>query len=116
MNEEFEKNFKIMQMENMLANEKEYHKWQEEIPNISFPSDWEIRIIPPFGGAIVRFLAIKGDRQVSVYLDCYDRLGIYGSPYWEIYPNTSGDVDRLSMNDVDGLLQGIKESLEYKEA
>lgn len=89
----------------------EYQKWREEIPFISFPSDWEVRIIPPIGGAIVRFKVRKGEVLLSVYLDCYDLLGCEDEPYWEVWP-VQGWERRVSMNDVDRLLEVISLGLE----
>lgn len=117
MSREFDEIMKVRKAEHLIEDEYEYDKWIKEIPTINFPSDWEIKIIPPFGGAIVRFHVIKGDRQLSVYLDCYNRLGSHGGePYWEIYPSLNMlGVERFAMNDVEGLLQEIKETLEYRE-
>ena len=89
----------------------EVEKWVKDIPEISFPSWWKVKIIPPFGGALVRFIVTRGKAEVSVYLDGYDRLGYYGSPYWEVYP-VSGDVERVYMNDVDVLLKVINKSIQ----
>lgn len=85
-------------------------KWVQEIPRLKFPSSWEVKVIPPFGGAIVRFQVFKGGKNVSVYLDCYDRLGIFGAPYWEIYPY-EGDTYRCPMLDVKDLIYRISQSL-----
>lgn len=87
-------------------------KWSREIPEIEFPGDWAIRIIPPFKGAIVRFRArlphMGKEDSVSIYLDCYDTLGCYGSPYWEVYPYR-GDVERCDMMDIEELLRMISD-------
>ena len=88
----------------------EHRKWMKEIPYIQFPSDWKVQITPPFAGAVVRFRVQKNDAEVSVYLDCYDRLGYYGSPYWEVYPH-EGDVFRCDMSDTESLLNAITHSL-----
>ncbi len=88
----------------------EHMKWVQEIPYISFPSDWEIAIMPPFLGAVVRFRVKKGDAEISIYLDCYDNLGCYGSPYWEVYPYEE-DVFRCDMLDTESLLKAIGESI-----
>ena len=85
----------------------ESREWIGKIPVIKFPPQWEVQIIPPFGGALVRF---RINDMVSVYLDGYDLLGIEGEPYWEVYPH-EGDVFRCDMNDVDGLLKAINESI-----
>ena len=61
---------------------------------------------------MVRFKVTKRglDDWVSVYLDCYDNLGIFGEPYWEIYP-FKGDVYRVPMNNVNELVEKIEEAL-----
>lgn len=87
-------------------------KWRDfipPIPFIKFPKDWQVKIIPPFGGAVVRFIVKLPDSEVtkSVYLDCFDRLGIMGCPYWEVYPYKN-DVGRCEMADTKKLLQMIK--------
>lgn len=95
--------------------EFEWDKWMKKIPAIKFPSDWYVKIIPPFNGAMIRFrvgLDKNGD-TISVYLDCYGCLGgIAGHPYWEIYPAAGGDIARFELTDVKGLLEGIEEALE----
>ena len=85
-------------------------KWAQEIPYISFPSDWEVQIIPPFLGALIRFRVKKGKAEVSIYLDCYNNLGSCGSPYWEVYPYEE-DVFRCDMLDTESLLRAIGESI-----
>ena len=59
-----------------------WRKWRDKIPTLQFPDGWKVRIIPPFVGATVRFVA----EGISVYLDCHDSLGCVGEPYWEIHP------------------------------
>jgi len=94
-------------------------RWRKEIPAIKFPSDWEVKIIPGFGGAIVRFLVNVGDRGVSVYLDGYDLLGAVNAPYWEVYPCYDGyswDTARCLMHKVDELINIITQSLEDQKS
>lgn len=87
-----------------------WRKWDEEIPFIHWPGDWSVKAIPPVTGAVVRYKVKKpGDKIVSVYLDCYDILGFFGEPYWEIYPHNN-DTFRCKMNDTTALLQAIEES------
>lgn len=89
----------------------EWDKWIKEIPFIKFPRTWKIKFIPPFNGAVVRFLVSrKGKNNVSVYLDCYDILGFMMKPYWETYPY-EGDCGRCEMNDIPELLRMIKRGL-----
>lgn len=85
--------------------------WIEKIPYLPFKKDWEVKFLPPFAGAIARFWLKKGEKKVSVYLDCFDRLANYGSPYWEVYPYQD-DVGRFDINDTEGLMAAITEELE----
>lgn len=88
----------------------EHRKWIKEIPFIQFPNDWKVQITPPFAGAVVRFRVQKDEAEVSIYLDCYDKLGCYGSPYWEVYPY-KGDVFRCDISDTGSLLNAIAQSI-----
>lgn len=101
----FEARFKIEQQD-------EWRRWRQETPLIPMQPGWIMKPLPPFAGAIVRFsMGREGsDNRASVYLDCYDRLGYMGSPYWEVYP-VDGDVGRCLMHEVDELIRLIQESL-----
>lgn len=90
--------------------EMESDRWVKEIPYLSFPADWQVKIIPGFAGAVIRFCVSKGDKSVSVYLDCYGILGSVSKPYWEIYPYRD-DVGRFYMEETEELLKAIEESL-----
>ena len=98
-------------LSSQMEREYEWMKWTTEIPPIHFDSKWEVKIIPPFAGAVVRFWINYLDCKVSVYLDCYDNLGYFGAPHWEIYPGPGGENERYAMNDVDELSAAIKLSL-----
>lgn len=91
-----------------LEREDEWEKWTKLMPVIHFPEEWEVKMRPPSVGAIVRFVA----NDISVYLDCYGRLGMFNGPYWELYPSETGDTERFAMNDVDGLLDGLRRAHE----
>lgn len=71
-----------------IEHQEEWTKWGDEAPWLQFPPELEVKIIPPFNGAMVRFRVrfVGGDREISVYWDCHDALGIMDKPYWEIYP------------------------------
>jgi len=96
-----------------LEKADEWRKWMLLIPFIEWPSGWKVRACPPFSGAIVRYHVqtpkMNGEKFVSVYLDCYDRIGYYGEPYWEVYPH-EGDVGRCAMANVTELLKLISEA------
>ena len=85
----------------------ESDKWRNEIPYIKWPKDWEVKAVPPQTGAVVRYLVKKGDKEISIYLDCYDLLGCFGEPYWEAYP-IDGDTFRCKMNNTASLLKALK--------
>lgn len=99
----------------LVEERYEYDKWRQEIPPLHFKEEWNVHIIPPFHGAIVRFVVEYDDKRISCYLDCYDELGYYGSPYWEIYPYTyeDGNIDvfRCSIDNTEELMKRIGEEL-----
>lgn len=97
-----------------IEDEEHWLSWCKEIPRIKFKEEWDVKVIPPFAGAMARFLVFKGDARVSVYLDVNDRLGCYGEPYWEVYPYKD-DVQRCPMNDTPDLLWFIEESIKEQE-
>lgn len=93
--------------------------WREcvaAMPALSFPSDWGVAIIPPFAGAMARFLVSQGKARVSVYADFYDALGCFGSPYWEIHPSADGDTDRFPIDSAADLIAAISASLTAQQA
>lgn len=96
----------------------EWRKWQIEIPFIEFPPYLEVKIIPPFNAAVVRFLirpsSSPDSNYISVYLDCYDMLGFMGAPYWEAYP-IKADTERFPMADTKALLQCINEEFKRRD-
>jgi hypothetical protein len=98
-------------------------KWREEIetmPWITFPADWKIQIIPPFGDAVVRFrVTLPSGEYRSVYLDSRCSLGAVLDengpiPYWEVYPYR-GDVGRCLKAEVEELLRMIGDEEEADE-
>lgn len=90
----------------------EHQKWTEEIPYLNFPPDWQVKITPPFAGAVVRFRILSKGVMISIYLDCYDNLGnMGGKPYWEIYPY-NGDVYRCLLNETEDLLKNIQYAID----
>jgi len=96
----------------------EWEKWCQEIPYISFPAHWQVRIIPPYAATIVRF-QVKHPKgyDISICLDCYSHLGYCEDrnrnpiPYWEVYTAANGDTARFAMNDTKGLIAEIELAL-----
>ena len=97
-----------------VERDEDWRKWIEKIPALNFKEDWDVKVIPPFGGAIARVMIVKKgnpEKHVSVYLDCYDALGCMGEPYWEMYPY-EGDTYRALLNNTDDLIEKITEVLD----
>lgn len=74
-----------------IENDEDWRGWCGKAPWLQFPPELEVKIIPPFGGAMARFMVrfagcTDEDKHVSVYWDTNDTLGIMSKPYWEIYP------------------------------
>ncbi len=85
---------------------------------IHFKPEWDVRVIPPFGGAMMRFSVTHNGKHISVYCDFFNALGYYGDPpkpYWEMYPRNyadgSMDVMRFDLDDTEGLVKNIDEEL-----
>ena len=93
-----------------IEEKEEWREWAKKIPAIEFDQGWKVKVIPPFAWSIVRFIVEVGDKSVSVYLDCFDAIGCYGSPYWEVYPY-GDDVGRCGIDDTGELLSMIRQSL-----
>lgn len=114
----FEKEFKSSIDRYRIEEKEQWRQWCDKIPFIPFPDGWQIQIIPPFVGAMARFRVRlpqhkEGD-SVSIYLDCFDRLGFFGEPYWEVYPY-QGDTGRCPMADVKTLIEMIADREERKD-
>lgn len=100
-----------------LAEKFEYRKWAKEIPWMNFPAHWKIKIVPPFGAAIVRFRVTTDklkNNDISVYLDCYDKLAYMNRPYWEAY-SIDGDTGRFFLDETDDLLAAIDGEIRRRE-
>lgn len=93
-----------------IENKEHWRERINEIPFLRFPQDWMIKIIPPFGGAMARFIVEKQEKRISVYLDFDNALGWCKRPYWEIYP-FEGDVYRCGINETQELIEAIAKAL-----
>lgn len=107
-----ERDFDLTLARARIERDEDWQTWIEKIPFIKFPRSWEVRIIPPFCGAMTRFQVRgpKSENTVSVYLDCHQRLGCWDGPYWEVYPYHD-DVGRCDIDDTEDLLRMIKHGL-----
>jgi hypothetical protein len=105
------KNHDIFMNRLVVEQNEKWTEWIDKIPFITFPSEWKVQIIPPYAGAMVRFKVKKGSNDfISIYLDCYENLGYFGAPYWEVYPY-DGDTYRIEMANTKKLIRIISEAL-----
>lgn len=91
-------------------NLQECRKWGSIIPALHFEKEWDVKIIPPFGGAVIRFYIGYNDKHVSVYFDGYSELGCVPEPYWEYYDGE--DCYRYLMDESEQMMTDIKKFLE----
>ena len=69
----------------------DFKGWSHKLPAFHFDKEWDVKIIPPFAGAIIRFVIDYNGKHVSVYFDAYSELGwMYDEdeqpiPYFEYY-------------------------------
>lgn len=114
----------VFELSHKLEEKMEWRKWDEKIPYLTPKKYWDIKARPPFNRAVIRYHVkdrLSG-RRISIYLDCYEHLGMYGygdepTPYWEMYPYTyprsngrdDEDVKRVAMKDVGELEELIEE-------
>lgn len=96
---------------NGYARERAFREWQNRMPFLKFDSAWEVSVVPPFMGAIARFMVRSDKNQVSIYFDAYDALGCMGQPYWELYPNSEGDTERFYLGEEVQMMAMIRELL-----
>lgn len=92
----------------MAVTRSDHKEWTNKIPFIEWPVGFKVKAVPPFAGAVIRYFIVntKG-AEVSIYLDCYDCLGYFGEPYWEIYPAPNESTERFSMNDIDEMIEAV---------
>ena len=81
----------------------------QQIPSLNFKEEWDVRIVPPFAGAVARFQITHNNKFVSIYLDWFDRLGIVGQPYYEIYDGEN--TERYLLNESDKMMKDIEKIL-----
>lgn len=94
---------------------QEYRKWMKEIPALHFEKEWDVKIIPPFGGAVIRFCIDYNGKHVSVYFDAYSELGWVVDenknpiPYFEYYDGE--ECYRYYMYESEQMMEDIKDFL-----
>ena len=91
---------------------EEWKKWCSKIPALHFKKEWDVCIIPPFAGAMIRFTVKYKEKHCSIYLDCYSRLGCVDEPYWEVYDSDSHDCTRFLLEKHEDMMKFVEECLE----
>ena len=104
--------FELERLRHEVEAQEHWKDWLRKMPALRFDSDWDVRVIPPFAGALARFWIDKGDKHVSVYFDTLSRLGwmMDGEepiPYFELYP-FEDDVKRYHLDETDELMRDIR--------
>ena len=78
--------------------------------------EWDVKIIPPFGGAVIRFYINYNGKHVSVYFDGYSELGYMVDendepvPYFEYYDGE--ECYRYYIDESEQMMADIKKFLE----
>lgn len=94
---------------------QETKKWAKELPALHFEKEWDVKIIPPFGGAIIRFCIDYNKKHVSVYFDAYSTLGWEFDknenpiPYFEYFDGK--ECYRYYINESEKMMEDIKNFL-----
>ena len=102
----------------MLSKVEQMHDfrgWSHKLPAFHFDKEWDVKIIPPFSGAVIRFVIDYNGKHVSVYFDAYSELGwMYDDneepiPYFEYYDGEEThrywlDESEQMMNDIRNFL------------
>lgn len=108
---ELEDEKRKFQLRKKVDREFEYNKWINLMPEIKFPEGWSFIPLPPYKGAICRFIVIAEGIEFSVYLDCYGLLGYHeGDPYWEVFSIDEGFF-RCDMQQPEKIIEAIQGEL-----
>ena len=83
-----------------LEHDEQWDKYHNHMPFISLRSGYQFRVMPPHGGALMRFAIEYEGTSFSIYFDPFERLGIYGSPYYEVYPINDDVYRSEDINDI----------------
>lgn len=93
----------------------DYRGWARKLPAFHFDKEWDVLIVPPFAGAIIRFVISYNGKYVSVYFDAYSELGwMYDKneqpiPYFEYYDGE--DTYRYLINESEQMMNDIRNFL-----
>ena len=84
----------------------EYRNWSKKLPSFHFDKEWDVKIIPPFQGAIIRFY---------ISYNAYSELGwMYDEnenpvPYFEYFDGE--DIYRYYLDQSEQMMEDIRNFL-----
>lgn len=107
--------FTIREASHRIEKALDYERWMKELPFLTIPEGFRIKVVPPFHGAVIRFWIQKADavdmeNSVSVYFDSANVLGWMSEPYWEAY-SIDGDCARYKVGEEDKMMEDIVREL-----
>lgn len=117
INDEVNKTLYIAKVEQI----HEYRKWCSNLPYFNFDKEWDVKIIPPFAGAIIRFYIKHGNKDVSVYFDGYSELGLMYDddekpiPYFECLFSNIMLTRRYLIDESEQMMDDIREYLNEEQ-
>lgn len=99
-----------------IESKEQWRGWTTRMPIIHFEKEWEVKIIPPFGGALARFTVDYNGKHVSVYFDAFSTMawmyeGENPIPYWEIYDGNDTERFDFTQEGADAMMERIGEIL-----
>jgi len=95
--------------------DRRFEEWVSKMPSFNFDKEWNVRILPPFTNAIIRFHIAHNDKFVSVYFDAYSELGYMFDenhnpiPYFEFYDG--GETYRYTLENSEEMMNDIRNYL-----
>lgn len=110
-----DKQLERLQIVSKVDTMYEYKNWSQKLPAFHFDKEWDVKIIPPFQGAIIRFWISYNGKFVSVYFDAYSELGwMYDEnenpiPYFEYFDGE--DIHRYFLEQSEQMMEDIRKFL-----
>jgi hypothetical protein len=85
-----------------IERAEDWHSWIDKIQPFELRQGYIIKVIPPFGGALTRFLIghTSSDRTVSIYFDGFGNLGAMDYPYYEAYEIAGETYRSADINEI----------------
>lgn len=100
-----------------IEYKEKWREWCKRMPVLHFEKAWDVKVIPPYGGALARFTVDHNGKHVSVYFDAFSTMawmyeGETPIPYWEIYDGEDTERFDFTQDGAYEMMRRIKEILE----